>query len=592
MKYLFICAVGPVQDFIATARRSRDLWYGSWMLSELSKAAAKKIADQFGFECLVFPAINDPASLSPDSEMNTPNKIVAVIDDMPNNFGDDVRKAVLTRLSHLQQDTFQTIINAGGAFSQTLAMQQIADLPEFYWVSVEFANDQAYSQARDKAEALLATRKNTRNFQQVQGDYTPKSSLDGARESVIPEEAYPQGNNDPTRKSKIQRLYRFYHARQGERLSGVDLLKRLGGQKMAPKFKSTSHMAALPLLERVRLSVTDNDQRMLDEIKNKLQEFGWDVDEPDGALLYESRLAEVITEVDELRTIGQELATIIKKYAGEWYSKLSPYYALLAADGDSMGKTIDAQTNPDTHKKLSQELSEYALTVPHIVAQHKGVCVYAGGDDILAYLPLHTVLDCAIELEEIFKGKMKQFTYQDDQGKEISPTLSIGIVIAHHLTPLSDTLELARKAEREAKKVAGKNALAITLSKRGGVDRTISGKWGIIDKRLTQLTSFIRQDEISAGTAYELHELHRSLSDTSVPTAGIVAEAIRIIKRKREPGGENAISEKVIQQFDRWLRLHNVTLPEVAQEMIVAKLFAEAADLAGKVLQTRQEVQQ
>ena len=28
MKYLFVCAIGPVQDFITTARESRDLWFG------------------------------------------------------------------------------------------------------------------------------------------------------------------------------------------------------------------------------------------------------------------------------------------------------------------------------------------------------------------------------------------------------------------------------------------------------------------------------------------------------------------------------------------------------------------------------------
>ena len=52
MRHLFICTIGPVQDFIKTARRSRDLWYGSWMLSELSKAAAKEV----GKENLIFPA--------------------------------------------------------------------------------------------------------------------------------------------------------------------------------------------------------------------------------------------------------------------------------------------------------------------------------------------------------------------------------------------------------------------------------------------------------------------------------------------------------------------------------------------------------
>ena len=56
-------------------------------------------------------------------------------------------------------------------------------------------------------------------------------------------------------------------------------------------------------------------------------------------------------------------------------------------------------------------------------------------------------------------------------------TLSIGIAIYHHLEPLNDALELARNAEKIAKKVDGKNALAITLSKRGSGDRTITGSW-------------------------------------------------------------------------------------------------------------------
>ena len=36
MKYLVEIAVGPVQAFIASARKLRDLWFGSTLLSELS----------------------------------------------------------------------------------------------------------------------------------------------------------------------------------------------------------------------------------------------------------------------------------------------------------------------------------------------------------------------------------------------------------------------------------------------------------------------------------------------------------------------------------------------------------------------------
>ena len=59
--HLLAMAIGPVQDFIAAARRTRDLWFGSHVLSEISKAAAKAVADQVGFDALIFPAPQAPA---------------------------------------------------------------------------------------------------------------------------------------------------------------------------------------------------------------------------------------------------------------------------------------------------------------------------------------------------------------------------------------------------------------------------------------------------------------------------------------------------------------------------------------------------
>src|SRR5260221_1422362 len=89
MKHLMIFSIGPVQDFIAAARRRRDLWYGSWMLSELSRAAAKAVLEQSGE--LIFPS--DPLTIS-----SVPNKIVATImsndPKYPREFAGKVEKAV------------------------------------------------------------------------------------------------------------------------------------------------------------------------------------------------------------------------------------------------------------------------------------------------------------------------------------------------------------------------------------------------------------------------------------------------------------------------------------------------------------------
>ena len=40
MSHLLAISVGPVQEFIAAARQTRDLWFGSYLLSERGTRAA------------------------------------------------------------------------------------------------------------------------------------------------------------------------------------------------------------------------------------------------------------------------------------------------------------------------------------------------------------------------------------------------------------------------------------------------------------------------------------------------------------------------------------------------------------------------
>ena len=71
--WLLQISVGPVQEFIAATRRTRNLWFGSSMLSEISKAAAKAMKDA-GAE-LIFPEPN--GDLRPKSDLNVANVILA-----------------------------------------------------------------------------------------------------------------------------------------------------------------------------------------------------------------------------------------------------------------------------------------------------------------------------------------------------------------------------------------------------------------------------------------------------------------------------------------------------------------------------------
>ena len=61
-------------------------------------------------------------------------------------------------------------------------------------------------------------------------------------------------------------------------------------------------------------------------------------------------------------------------------------------------------------------------------------------------------------------------------------TASMGVVIAHHSSNLSQVLEDVRYCEKEAKKLKDKNAFCISLAKRAGGTKHLTAKWYYDDK--------------------------------------------------------------------------------------------------------------
>ncbi len=603
-KHLFLVTLGPVQDFIAAARRTRDLWFGSWLLSDLARVAAQQIEQSAGAR-LIFPA-QLPTN---NAEANVANKILAIVTVEPATLGAQVEQAVRNRLLDLWKDARGQI---KGPINDAAAQAQMSDLPEVYWAAVELNDDADYAQARRQIEALMAARKGTRDFAPVTwGSNDPKSSIDGLRESVIPEVAYPRGPNDLQRQKKIDDLYTQYGAGPAERLSGVDLLKR-HAQPVALAFASTSDVAVRPVLARLKAldqkQVREAWNSYIDALKkmvgNRLEEERtgrkhWLLGHYDGGLLLESRLHELFTETsnggDARAEREQASQALAKFYQRCDIEPPDPYYAILLADGDRMGATIDYQQTIDQHIELSRRLSAFAAQASHIITEHEGSLVYAGGDDVLALLPLHTLLQCAQELHNRFGAVINPanpaIRFTDASGHE--PTLSVGIAIVHHLEPLSDALALARAAERAAKAVKDKDALAIVLSKRSGADVTVRGRWGSLDRRLQQFVTMHRLDALPDGAAFQLRDLAERLTpkqgQPTLPPEAALAEAKRIIGRKQPRRGQDekladatraAIDDALSSGDGHALQV----IRAVADEMIVARALARAADLAGKPL--------
>src|SRR5436305_14809707 len=71
--YMLMFTLGPVQSFILQARKTRDLWIGSFLLSKLMEAAMSRIEK----ERFIFPATRTVEEI-PD----IPNKYIAVFDEI------------------------------------------------------------------------------------------------------------------------------------------------------------------------------------------------------------------------------------------------------------------------------------------------------------------------------------------------------------------------------------------------------------------------------------------------------------------------------------------------------------------------------
>ena len=479
--WLLQISVGPVQEFIAAARRTRDLWFGSFMLSEISKAAAKAVKDARAE--LIFPAPNVPdKDLEPDSDLNVANVILAQAsgdDRAMNALAEKARGAAVARFKEFAAEAYE---KAGRWIEEKRWERQIEDVIEFYAAWAEIGTGEgAYKAARQKVARLLAARKNLRDFLPYEGEFgIPKSSLDGLRESVF-------------RDGKVPAIPGL-RLKEGEALDSVGLIKRIAGDE---RFPSVSRVAVDPWVRGAR----EETLRELAPYCEALVKAGaisrvrgGEAFPYEGTAVLLSRHASMLAECgdgdkEEAKAACKAIADILSRLRPQDRPQ-EPYFALLVADGDRMGAAISEIKNMKGHQDFSATLSEFAGKARDIIEKFCGVCVYTGGDDVLAFLPLDTCLACARELHEAFGELLKGYKSSKDQR---SPTLSVGISIGHAMEDLEDLLEFGRGAEKVAKKGIGeeegvgegslkektdRNGLAVVVRSRGSDSVVVREQWG------------------------------------------------------------------------------------------------------------------
>jgi len=158
-----IFSIGPVQDFIAAARRTQDLWMGSWILSYVSWKAMESLADHFGPDVIVFPSLRgqplcdrwlsttyglscnpSPADLGRPS---LPNRFLALLPaEQASRAARKAEEAVREEWKRLAQQVYKTLRSTSilPADEQTADIwgNQIQGLLEIYWLVLPWPGDE------------------------------------------------------------------------------------------------------------------------------------------------------------------------------------------------------------------------------------------------------------------------------------------------------------------------------------------------------------------------------------------------------------------------------------------------------------------
>ncbi len=585
---MLLFQLGPVQDFIAQARSTRDLWSGSYLISWLIAHAMKAITDEIGPDAIIFPSLRgngifdalhrdtiyatqwtsadgkapqttwerileekraqktkpddcDPAArwlLTP----SLPNRFLALVPELQaERLAEAAKSAISKALMTIGESVWKWIEKEALAADCSTAATwkprwdaQLAAFPQITWavqpwlerdeclrlykelpinddsrkedgnpITTPFSHLQAmldlaekwlpdrderyYSDKATKThlnnpgilwsahyalvDAKLAARRNTRDFQAWTD---PCRSENGTPKDSLSGKEEIIGDEkfwDHLQKSKS-------FDKGSHRYGAMNLIKRLWC------FEDLNFLNARLGLNRGNF--------------NKTIRFDSVQDVADGNKFKGPYVAILAMDGDEMgRWIsGEKTPCFLNQLSANAKAYLTPI----------MGKTNSEEVHrlltPAYHLQFSEALANFATWLAEpIVQAHKGQLIYAGGDDVLAMLPADRAIDCAEALCSFFKGQSPRdpklyplHVTQDGYvvGEAGYPLLvpgpradvSVGLAIGHENSPLQMLIREAQKAEKTAKSTYGRGALALSLYKRSGEIIEWGCKWDDGEKHI------------------------------------------------------------------------------------------------------------
>ncbi len=542
MRYLLAIALGPVQDFIAAARRTADLTAGSALLVDLAQTVVRFLEEQPNTE-MIFPA---------SGQKSAPNKLLCIVQGEPHKIAGEAKTQVLKHLRGQWEEAYQKIApSVQPLIDSDIVCWQLKNFLEFYaaWVPLENGD---YPSARARLERILAGRKALRDFKQpYKYPQHPKSPLDPSLDSAFRTEAHGDGFSAPEAAQKDPAL----RLKPRETLDAISLIKRVRGQRGVPStrelaLRAFEHILPQEALDAYRALQNWQAKLGLDDLSDLFYQENWQKllkDKAEDWNLSEADRAEIELSASKLHRALREKGIPLESLS---------YYAILVADGDRIGETLNQMTTPKQHQAFSTRVADFAGYAEQIVSEHKGYLVYCGGDDVLALLPANRALACAYALRQSFEQ-----TLQPEMPAEKRATLSAGIAIVHSMDNLQVALEWARSAERLAKRL--RDALAVARHPRSGGVNCFSALWNRYSEWDYWIQAFHRG--LADGFPYELRQLVREYRTLDASADIVRREAQRVLDRKQKPDESLTIPE--------WID-SVATLDEFVELLLIARFLA------------------
>ncbi len=493
-KCYFHFSLGPVQEFVGKARRLRDYWTGSYLLSYLSEQAMDEVCNRGGY--IIFPPYkgNKNNFVNKINEIGSfPNRFQAKVPlDFKPMYCEKKIRDTWEKIANYVWEKYISPITSLGNNSKEIWDRQVKGFWYMQWVLSDEEND-----------SLLDIRKNWRNYIPTieAGDkctlFGNLQEISGYVRASKKNQRIKQDQFWDTMMSKLPLL----DLKEGERLCAVALIKRLFPRiyneinkesNLPENFPSTTYMSAISWMKTVikkdeSLAVDFANEavklkRSSKEFKAGIKCLGKLADRNsnlknfislDGNCFYTHTLLNDNLWITKDKSIRKKLVNKLEKISEKVGFGADTYYALLSMDGDRMGAIL--QDNRDKKAEISKKISTFSESVPGIIENHNGRVIYAGGEDVFAILPVDTAIEAAINLNKKYTELFEPIF----NSKDIA-TISAAIVFVHHHAPLNKVYEeIQSLLDDKAKDECGRASLAVCTWNTGGPDLVWAMPWRI-----------------------------------------------------------------------------------------------------------------